>query len=82
MSLSDLAVFWKERERVRTSFDALPLILGGTPLSIIGSLGLSLSIAAGVVIDQSYDGTGMPIAISFFSMGIAAFIAMIWTEWR
>ena len=56
--------------------------IAGTASSVIGSLSLLISITASVVIGQMYDGTVMPIALGFFSMGIAAFLTMIWTEWR
>ena len=54
--------------------------IAGSASAIIGTATTGLSLLVGTVIGQAYDGTALPVAIGFASMGMAAVAAQNWAE--
>jgi MFS transporter, DHA1 family, multidrug resistance protein len=56
--------------------------IAGTASSVIGSVQLAVGASIGAVIDRAFDGTVLPLALSFLGFGIAAAACIAWVEGR
>ncbi len=54
--------------------------IAGLGAALIGSISTLISLPFGWLIGQMYDGTVLPLVGGFFSLGLAALIAALWTE--
>ena len=54
--------------------------IAGSASAIIGTVTTAISLMVGTVIGQAYDGTALPVAIGFATMGIGAVAAQSWAE--
>ncbi len=54
--------------------------IAGIGAGIVGSLSTFISLIAGTVIGQSYNGTVLPLTAGFFMLSLASLAAMRWAE--
>jgi MFS transporter, DHA1 family, multidrug resistance protein len=54
--------------------------VAGTASSVLGSVQIAVGAAVGALIDQSFDGTVLPISVAFLALGIVALGLILWAE--
>jgi MFS transporter, DHA1 family, multidrug resistance protein len=54
--------------------------VAGTASSVLGSVQIAIGAAVGALIDQSFDGTVLPISVAFLALGIVALGLILWAE--
>jgi MFS transporter, DHA1 family, multidrug resistance protein len=54
--------------------------VAGTASSVLGAVQIALGAAVGALIDQSFDGTVLPISVAFLVLGGVALALVLWAE--